>query len=128
MGMKERKKEAARWMAKAESDLSHAVKSLGMGDYDWAQFAAQQSSEKALKAVCILKGFGLLKIHDLTTLARKLDAPRVLISDAAILNPFSTISRYPDADEYLEPAANRRAAEDAILSAKNVLEWCKKKM
>jgi HEPN domain-containing protein len=128
MAVKGRRDEAGRWLKKAESDLSHAEKSLKIGDYDWAQFAAQQSAEKALKAVCISRGFGLMRVHDLTALARKLDAPRALIGDAAMLNPFSTMSRYPDAGEYLELAANKRAAEDAILSARNVLEWCKKRM
>jgi len=39
------------WLRQAEKDLRHAENSLQSGDYEWACFAAQQSAEKALKAL-----------------------------------------------------------------------------
>ena len=38
-------------MDQAEWDLSHAKSDLERGFYDWACFSAQQSAEKAVKAV-----------------------------------------------------------------------------
>lgn len=39
------------WLRQAVSDLKHAEHALDDRDYDWSCFAAQQSAEKALKAV-----------------------------------------------------------------------------
>lgn len=39
------------WLRQAKRDLDHARRSLAGGDYEWACFAAQQSAEKAVKAV-----------------------------------------------------------------------------
>jgi len=38
-------------MRQALRDVSHAERSLEMGDYEWACFAAQQAAEKAVKAL-----------------------------------------------------------------------------
>ena len=84
------------WFKKAKSDFEHAKKSLEMHDFDWAQLASQQCAEKALKAVCIKKGFGLIKIHDLVILAKKVGSSIEILSDASILNSFYSSSRYPD--------------------------------
>lgn len=39
------------WLRQADKDLKHARNSVADGDYEWACFAAQQSAEKALKAL-----------------------------------------------------------------------------
>ena len=39
------------WMKQADRDLKHANHSIQDGDYEWACFAAQQASEKILKAL-----------------------------------------------------------------------------
>lgn len=114
------------WMKKAKSDLKHAASSFKMGDNDWAEIAAQQSAEKALKSVCIKVGLGLIRTHDLTLLARKLNAPNEIIFACGLLNPFYTASRYPDAEEPSTKDADRSAARTAVSSSKKVLTWCKK--
>ena len=122
------KDEARGWMEKAKSDLKHAKSSLELGDHDWTQLASQQAAEKALKSVCISKGIGLMRVHDLTVLARKLDAPRNILEQAGLLNPFYAASRYPDVEMALDEKQKRHAAEDAVSSATNILQWCKKQM
>ena len=36
--------------------MEHARRSVDIGDYNWACFAAQQAAEKALKALSITSG------------------------------------------------------------------------
>ena len=122
------KNEALRWLNKAESDLKHAKYSLENNDFDWAELASQQSAEKALKAVCIYKGLGLIKAHDLTILARKVNAPMEILEKSALLNPFYSSSRYPDVEELMGDKLNEVAAKDAIKSAEEVVRWCKKQI
>ena len=93
------KKEVSSWIKKGKSDLKHAKSSLKNKDFDWAQLASQQAAEKTLKAVCLHKGIGLIKVHELTLLARKVNAPSKIIEKCSLLNPFYTASRYPDVEE-----------------------------
>lgn len=122
------KETAKKWLQKAGTDFVHAEQSLGLGSLDWAQLAAQQSAEKALKAILINKGFGLVKIHDLQILARKVDAPKEIINHASTLNSFYSLSRYPDVDEDMTEEKMLKATLDAIESAKAVIEWCKQQI
>ncbi len=39
------------WIEEAEGDLRHAENDLNSGFYNWACFSAQQSAEKAVKAI-----------------------------------------------------------------------------
>lgn len=119
---------AIKWLTKAQSDFTFAKHAFEVGSFDWAQLAAQQSAEKALKAICILKDIGLIKTHDLQLLARKLNATKEVIEQSSLLNSFYTISRYPDVDENLNENAMLQATKDAIKAAEEVLEWCKKQM
>lgn len=118
---------ARKWLAKAESDFNHAKNSLKLRDFDWAMLASQQAGEKALKAVCISKGLGLVKTHDLSSLARKLKAPKEIIENSGLLNPFYTSARYPDSEEFSE-SERQSAGIDAVNAAEKVFEWCKKQI
>lgn len=120
--------ETKKWLNKADSDLKHAGNALGDNDLDWAELASQQSAEKALKAVCIQNGFGLIKTHDLTILARKVKAPLDIVQKGGLLNPFYTSARYPDVEELMDAEANKEAAKDAVKAAKAILQWCKKQL
>lgn len=122
------KLEAKKWFDKAKSDLHHAYSSITLNDFDWAQTAAQQSAEKALKAVCISKEFGLIKIHELSVLARKLNAPKEILQRTGMLSSFYSASRYPDAQELFNSDLNRKAAQDAVESAEFILKWCEKQI
>lgn len=121
-------KEIKKWIEKAESDLKHAKSSLENADFDWAQLASQQSAEKSLKAACIYKGIGLIRVHELTILARKLSAPETILEKCGLLNPFYTSARYPDVEELMDEETNEIAANDAIKCAEHVIKWCKKQI
>ena len=111
-------------MKKALSDLEHAKKSLEWKSYEWAQFAAEQAAEKALKAVCIEHKTGFTRTHDLTFLARKAGAGGEIIEKCGILNSFYTFSRYPDAAEEMGGKLMQKAALDGINAAEEVIKWC----
>lgn len=63
-------------------------------------FHAQQSVEKALKAVCTLRGIEVRRTHDLAALGQAiLDAGDVLplsLDELRVLNPFAVEFRYDD--------------------------------
>ncbi|MBI1936445.1 HEPN domain-containing protein [Candidatus Woesearchaeota archaeon] len=122
------KEEVNKWIGKAKSDLKHAKSSLRNGEFDWAQVASQQAAEKALKAVCLHKGIGLIKVHDLTILGRKLNAPNDVLENCGLLNPFYTASRYPDVQERTNKKLEEIAAKDAIKAAEKVIRWCKEQI
>ena len=44
------------WLEQARHNLRHAQGSLGLGDYAWACFAAQQAAEAALKGLHLARG------------------------------------------------------------------------
>ena len=55
------------WLKEAEADLKHAKNCLKLESYNWACFAAQQSTEKALKAfIMAFSRKRPLHTHDLT--------------------------------------------------------------
>lgn len=122
------KEEVKKWIGKAKSDLKHAKSSLRNKEFDWAQVASQQAAEKALKAVCLHKEVRLIKVHDLTILARKVNAPNDILENCGLLNPFYTASRYPDVQEETNKKLERTAAKDAIKAAEKVVRWCKEQI
>jgi len=95
--------------------------------YDGATFYSQQAAEKSLKALCISKGLGLIKTHDLSLLGKKLELPLTLLEKAILLNPFYTSSRYPLVAEE-QDVSNKENAKLSINYAKEILKWCKEKI
>jgi HEPN domain-containing protein len=60
------------WLKQAERDLDQARLSLREGFYEWACFAAQQSAEKAVKALCE-KHNVIIRTHQLMGLMKALN-------------------------------------------------------
>ena len=88
------------WMWQAERDQNHARHSRDVGDHEWACFAAQQSAEKALKAVFQSKHMEgwwhvLLKlVEELKSLVD--EVPDTLFEAARNLDKFYIPTRYPN--------------------------------
>lgn len=63
-------------------------------------FHAQQSVEKALKAVCTLRGIEVRRTHDLAALGQAIldagDALPLSLDELRVLNPFAVEFRYDD--------------------------------
>lgn len=112
------------WFKKAKKDLKAARHSLASGDYDWASFQAHQSVEKALKSIYIKKTKQLIKIHDLSQLAKKINAPRDIVILCNEINPVYIDTRYPD----IPKEYNKKDAKLLINKAEEVLRWIGKNL
>lgn len=115
--------EARRWLAFARGDLDSAAALMATNTpLRNVGYLAQQSAEKALKAVILLDNAPFDMTHDLTAVAAQLPAdfqPPVTISDLAWLADIETFARYPDEGDTLTRDDASRAVDMAgsILSA-----------
>lgn len=107
------------WLRQARKDLDHAGRALEGGDYEWACFAAQQSAEKAVRALLHARGATVWG-HAVTFLVAELapeDKPsEELLDSMRELDTHYITSRYPDAhpagaplDYYTRSTAERAA-------------------
>ncbi|MBI2144420.1 HEPN domain-containing protein [Candidatus Woesearchaeota archaeon] len=122
------KEEIKLWWSYAEADLKTAEHAAEAGDYYAAGFWAQQAVEKGLKALVLYKGSEFRKIHDLETLAKKVDATAAIIDKCKKISPAYTIARYPDAALKPAKSVTKEEAEELVKLAKEVLEWAKNQM
>ncbi|MHA1713324.1 MAG: HEPN domain-containing protein [Candidatus Ranarchaeia archaeon] len=116
------------WLAQAKEDLESAKKMVAASDYEWACFIAQQSAEKALKALLEAK-----KIrpwgHDLLELTKLL--PNTVTISSSLqeglhrLNLFYVTTRYPDVfpEGYPAKKFSQAQAKTAITDASAVIEF-----
>ncbi|MEZ0320748.1 MAG: HEPN domain-containing protein [Thermus sp.] len=118
------RQEAAYLLAQAREDLITAEALLKSGRYYAAAFFAQQTAEKALKALYLERLRTLSRTHDLLALAEALGAPGPVTEAARLLTPDYTVSRYPDAAGTL-PARlyGKPQAEARLKAAQEVVRW-----
>ncbi len=107
------------WLARAEEDLEAARVLDRSSLHALAAFHAQQAAEKALKALAIERGDGLLRTHDTERLARLVKAPDAITEAAAFLNVFYVGGRYPGVGAEVSVLD----VERAIRAAAEVLAW-----
>ncbi len=92
------RKEIENWWKQAERDLITAENCKNSGDYYACAFFCQQSVEKGLKALFILKmRTDPGKSHSLIYLASETDIPTSFYSFLRKLAPEFVTTRYPDA-------------------------------
>ncbi|MDR7419953.1 MAG: HEPN domain-containing protein [Armatimonadota bacterium] len=117
------------WLASAVADLDHARSDLERRFYNWACFSAQQSAEKAVKAVFQRLGaeaWGHSIADLLTELGARREIPAALIERALELDKAYIPTRYPDAHPSGTPndRYTRAEAERLIAHAQAILEFC----
>ena len=116
--------ESKKWFEQARKDLKAAKDSLNSENYEWACFQAQQSSEKALKALHIKRYKHLLKVHDLVLLAKRINAPNEIIASCSKINPSYADTRYPD----MSKIYSKEDAKVVINLTGDVLKWIEKNL
>jgi len=126
--MSDRSKE---WLAQAQRDLEQAKSSQREGRHEWACFAAQQSAEKAVKALHLSKGQEAWG-HVIARLLKELplEVPEDLIDRAKVLDNFYVPTRYANGHPEGPPFEHygKLQSEDAIRYASEILEFVHNKM
>ncbi|MEM0481606.1 MAG: HEPN domain-containing protein [Nitrososphaerota archaeon] len=117
-------------MDQAEGDLEHAKSDLERGFYDWACFSAQQSAEKAVKAVFQKLGaeaWGHSVYDLLISLREKTTVDEELLTYSLELDKAYIPTRYPNAHPSLSPRRRytKVEAERMIHYAERILGFCK---
>src|SRR4030042_859295 len=117
------------WLEEAEGDLEHAKSDAATGYYNWACFSAQQSAEKAVKAVLQKMGAEAWG-HSVADLLQELSArtkiPKELVNAALELDKAYIPTRYPNA--HPSGSARTRYTEDEarrlIGHAEKIYQFC----
>jgi HEPN domain-containing protein len=117
------------WMNEAEGDLEHAKSDMKHGYYNWACFSAQQSAEKAAKAVFQRMGaeaWGHSVADLLKELSRRYRVPEELINGALELDKAYIPARYPNVHPSGSPRNiyTKEEARRLIGYAENILKFC----
>jgi HEPN domain-containing protein len=88
---------AADWLSQAGRDLEQATSSAEDGRHEWACFAAQQSAEKAVKALHLHLGQEAWG-HAVARLLRELpiQVPQDLVEKGKVLDNAYIPARYPN--------------------------------
>ena len=96
--MRDRHAEAERWLRQAEHDLAFGRLALKERYFAQACFVAQQTGEKALKAIAYAQGERVVIGHSLVELVSRLldrvPALRARREDAGILDQYYVPTRY----------------------------------
>ena len=117
------------WLDEAKGDLNHARNDMKGNFYNWACFSAQQSAEKAIKAVFQRMGaeaWGHSVADLIKELAKKHDIPEELFDKALELDKAYIPTRYPNAHPSGSPRS-RYTIEEAkrlIGYAERIVKFC----
>ncbi|MEW6684620.1 MAG: HEPN domain-containing protein [Candidatus Edwardsbacteria bacterium] len=115
------------WLEQAKRDLAHAQKDTEEKFYEWACFSAQQSAEKAVKALYLFRNMEAWG-HSVSSLLKNLatDVPEDLIEKGARLDRFYIPTRYANSFETGTPKEYffKNDAEEAIKNASEIIKYC----
>jgi HEPN domain-containing protein len=118
------------WLKQAESDLRAASDSATAGHHEWAAFQAQQSAEKAVKALFQFL-HGSVRGHGVTEMLRQLPAAitasESLLDAARELDKVYVTARYPNGFASGAPADyfTDQTSRQLINHARSILDFCR---
>jgi HEPN domain-containing protein len=119
------------WFLQAEQDLNQAKASKTEGRHEWACFAAQQSAEKAVKALHLELGQEAWG-HVIARLLQELtlEVPEALVEKGKVLDNFYIPTRYANGHPEGPPFEHYGSlqSEEAIRYAGEVLDFVRSKM
>lgn len=121
------------WLAQAERDLAAAEESARAGYYEWAAFQAQQSAEKALKALLRYhhhEARGHTLVHLLDVLQGLMPVPAGLWPCARELDRHYIQPRYPNgfASGYPAEFYDADTAQRALDDARTILQFVRENL
>ena len=117
------------WIDEAEGDLEHARNDAKGGFYNWACFSAQQSAEKAVKAVFQKMGaeaWGHSVVDLLKELSKVHEVPNDLLDGAMELDKSYIPARYPNAHPSGSPRRRyiEKESRRLIEYAERIFRFC----
>ncbi len=119
---------AADWLRQGERDLEAAEHAAGAGYHEWAAFGAQQSAEKAVKAL-VESHHGSARGHSILSILRLsgLEISEPLIEAARELDQVYVTARYPNGFAAGAPADyfSARTSERLLADARSILSFCR---
>jgi HEPN domain-containing protein len=121
---------AADWLKQAERDLGFAETAMAARYYEWAAFCAQQSAERAVKAL-IQFLHGSVRGHSITEMLRQMPpsvrVPKTALAEAQELDRVYVTSRYPNGFVSGTPADyfSEEAGRELVEYARTILEFCR---
>lgn len=119
------------WVRQAERDLELADEARRLGRHEWACFAAQQGSEKAVKGLHLHVGQEAWG-HVVARLLRELPkgAPDDLVDKAKVLDNAYIPARYPNSHPEGAPFEHfgPLQSEDAIAYAREIVGFVRSQM
>lgn len=119
---------AFKWFKQACHDLEMAEKNISIRGYDISAFLAHQAVEKLLKAVFVIEGKKIPKIHYIDELARQLDLSEEIVNDLSELAVDYTFARYPDVSEQIPyEEYTEEIAREKVNLAKKIFDLLKDK-
>ena len=121
------------WYAQAARDPGQAQDSQRAGRHEWACFAAQQASEKAVKALHLHMGqktWGRVVARLLRELPETVSVPKELVDKGRVLDNFYIPSRYPNSHPEGAPFEHYGPLqrEEAIRYAREIVEFVRSQM
>ena len=121
------------WFNQALRDLEQAEDSRKAGRHEWACFAAQQSAEKAVKALHLhmhQEAWGHVISKLLKELPESVNIPKDLIDKARVLDNFYIPPRYPNSHPEGAPFDHYGPiqSEEAIRYAREIIEFVRIEM
>lgn len=122
---------AGDWLAQAERDLEQATSSRAESRHEWACFAAQQSAEKAVKALHLASGQEAWG-HVVARLLQELpvSVPVELVEKGQVLDGFYIPTRYANSHPEGPPFEHygNLQSREAIQYAGEILEFVRTQM
>ncbi|MGI0141383.1 MAG: HEPN domain-containing protein [Candidatus Micrarchaeales archaeon] len=110
------------WIKESEENLSTAKLLYENEKYKDAAYYSHQVTEKALKAVQILKLKRFDMVHDLVQLAKSVKAPKEILKCSEDLTKYYISGKYPVENRTIP---DEEEAQKALDQAEKVLEWAK---
>jgi len=115
-------REAKMWLESAQEDLGVAADMLHAGRYNYTAFVCQQSLEKLLKGIFILRqNKPPPYIHDLVKLGKRTEGeiPAHIVAILAEVSDHYIAARYPE----VRPRYDKKTAEHLLAITKEAYQW-----
>ena len=116
------------WIEMALDDLGAARANFDIGQYYVCAQLSHQAAEKALKALVIKELRELPHVHDLTFLAKAVNADKGIVAKLTTLSSIYIETKYGSREYKPSEKFDDDNTSEFLSSAGEIVEWCQKKI